>query len=308
MKSTKKTKKSHRKTGAFRRARRRARPAARAAAARVADDAARGAGDRCTFDELAARIGRDGASAQQRLQSAARSAAARRRDHSQPPRRVLPARARLPLIVGTVSGHRDGHGFVHAGRSLGARLPAAAPDARNHAWRPRRRARQRPGSSRPAAKASIVEVLERNTQRDRRPAVRRVRHQLRRAGQSAHRSSRARAARSPRRRARRPGRAGQAGRAAVAHRAAARPRHARARRARRAGHGNRDRDSFARSAVRVSARGGGRGREHSVTRSARPRSAGARICASCRWSRSTARMRAISTTRCAASQCAAAGG
>src|SRR5688500_17815166 len=110
MKLTKKTKKSHRKTGHSAGAQA-VREQSPAAAARVLTTL-REAGRPLTFDDLAARIGRDGKSAGQRLQSqleellhAGEIIRNRRGEY------IL--RERVPqLVVGTVSGHRDGHGFV----------------------------------------------------------------------------------------------------------------------------------------------------------------------------------------------------
>src|ERR1044071_8538262 len=109
MKSTKKTKKSQRNDGHS--------PGARAARSQSPPAAARvvmtlrEAGRPLDFEELAARMGRDGKAARRRLQEqldellhAAEIIRNRRDEYC--------LRERLPLVVGTVSGHRDGHGFV----------------------------------------------------------------------------------------------------------------------------------------------------------------------------------------------------
>jgi ribonuclease R len=109
MKSTKKTKKSKESgghSGPARSARSQSPPAASRVVATL-----REAGRPLNFDELAARIGRDGKAAGNRLQAEldellqAGEIIRNRRDE-------YCLRERLPLVVGTVSGHRDGHGFV----------------------------------------------------------------------------------------------------------------------------------------------------------------------------------------------------
>src|SRR5512138_815478 len=109
MKSTKKSKKSPRNGGHSAPARG---PRAQSppAAARVVATL-REAGRPLNFAELAGRIGGDGKSAQRRLQEQLEELLhtgeiiRNRRDE-------YCLRERLPLVVGTVSGHRDGHGFV----------------------------------------------------------------------------------------------------------------------------------------------------------------------------------------------------
>jgi ribonuclease R len=160
MKSTKKTKKSHRKTGHSAGAQA-ARDQSPAAAARVLTTL-REAGRPLTFDDLAARIGRDGKSAQHRLQSqleellhAGEIIRNRRGEY------IL--RERVPqLVVGTVSGHRDGHGFVLPDdRSAPVFLPPRQMLETMHGDRVAVRVSGQDNRGRP--QGALVEVLERNT-------------------------------------------------------------------------------------------------------------------------------------------------
>ena len=128
MKSTKKAKKSHQSGGHSR---------AQLAHAVAAPRRERASSRRCArqggrshFDELAARIGGDGKAARRRLQSRARRVAARRRDHPQSPRRILPARAPAARRRHRERASRRPR-LRAAGRSLRAGVPRAAPDARN---------------------------------------------------------------------------------------------------------------------------------------------------------------------------------
>jgi ribonuclease R len=160
MKSTKKTKKSHRKTGHSTGAQT-AREQSPAAAARVLTTL-REAGRPLTFDDLAARIGRDGKSAAQRLQSqleellhAGEIIRNRRGEY------IL--RERVPqLVVGTVSGHRDGHGFVLPDdRSAPVFLPPRQMLETMHGDRVAVRVSGQDNRGRP--QGALVEVIERNT-------------------------------------------------------------------------------------------------------------------------------------------------
>jgi ribonuclease R len=159
MKSTKKTKKSPRNGGHS--------PAARAASSQSPPAASRvvatlrEAGRPLNFDELAARIGRDGKSARRRLQEqldellhAAEIIRNRRDEYC--------LRERLPLVVGTVSGHRDGHGFVLPDdRSAPVFLAPRQMLETMHGDRVAVRLSGQDNRGRP--QGSIVEVLERNT-------------------------------------------------------------------------------------------------------------------------------------------------
>ena len=256
MKSTKKTKKSQRIGGHSPRRAQRARQSPPAASRVVAT--LREAGRPLNFDELAARIGRDGKAARRRLQEqldellhAAEIIRNRRDEYC--------LRERLPLVVGTVSGHRDGLGFVLPDdRSAPVFLAPRQMLETMHGDRVAVRISGQDNRGRP--QGAIVEVLERNT----REIVGRLYEE---SGISfvvpdnpriGHRVFVPRGHLGG-------ARAGQVvlvrpRRAADAHGAGARSRDPRARRARRAGHGDRDRDPFARSAVRVSARGSCRGR------------------------------------------------
>ena len=159
MKSTKKSKKSQRIAGHSPGA-----PAARSqsppAAARVVTTL-REAGRPLTFDELAARMGRDGKAARRRLQEqldellhAAEIIRNRRDEYC--------LRERLPLVVGTVSGHRDGHGFVLPDdRSAPVFLAPRQMQETMHGDRVAVRISGQDNRGRP--QGSIVEVIERNT-------------------------------------------------------------------------------------------------------------------------------------------------
>ena len=155
MKSTKKTKKPN-KSGAHS-----ARSQSPAAAGRVLN-ALREAGRPLTFDELAARIGRDGKAARRRLQSqldellhAGEMIRNRRGEYM--------LRERVPqLVVGTVSGHRDGHGFVLPDdRSAPVFLPPRQMLETMHGDRVAVRISGQDNRGRP--QGALVEVLERNT-------------------------------------------------------------------------------------------------------------------------------------------------
>lgn len=155
MKSTKKTKKSTHSTGA-RALRSQSPPAAANVVATL-----REAGRPLDFDELAQRIGRAGKSARQRLQAQldellqAGEIILNRRDE-------YCLRERLPLVVGTVSGHRDGHGFVLPDdRSAPVFLAPRQMLETLHGDRVAVRVSGQDNRGRP--QGSIVEVLERNT-------------------------------------------------------------------------------------------------------------------------------------------------
>ncbi|HKU15587.1 MAG TPA: ribonuclease R [Steroidobacteraceae bacterium] len=155
MKSTQKNRKSH-KTAHATGARSQSPPAA----ARVVG-ALREAGRPLTFDELAARMGRDGKAARRRLQSqldellhSAEIIRNRRDEYC--------LRERLPLVVGTVSGHRDGHGFLLPDdRSAPVFLPPRQMLETMHGDRVAVRISGQDNRGRP--QGAIVEVLERNT-------------------------------------------------------------------------------------------------------------------------------------------------
>jgi ribonuclease R len=159
MKSTKKSKKSHKNAGQAGGAHA-ARSQSPPAAARVIGTL-REAGRPLTFEELAARIGRDGKSAHSRLQAqleellhAAEIIRNRRGEYC--------LRERLPLTVGTVSGHRDGHGFVLPDdRSAPVFLPQRQMLETMHGDRVAVRISGQDHRGRP--QGAIVEVLERNT-------------------------------------------------------------------------------------------------------------------------------------------------
>jgi ribonuclease R len=159
MKSTKKTKKSQRIGGHS--------PAARAAHSQSPPAASpvvatlREAGRPLNFDELAARIGGDSKAARRRLQEqldellhAAEIIRNRRDEYC--------LRERLPLVVGTVSGHRDGHGFVLPDdRSAPVFLAPRQMLETMHGDRVAVRLSGQDNRGRP--QGAIVEVLERNT-------------------------------------------------------------------------------------------------------------------------------------------------
>ena len=158
------------------------------------------------------RIGRDGKAAQQRLQSQldellhTGEIIRNRRDE-------YCLRERVPLVVGTVSGHRDGHGFVLPDdRSAPMFLAPRQMLETMHGDRVAVRVSGQDNRGRP--QGAIVEVLERNT----REIVGRLYDE---SGISFVVPDNPRIGHRvfvPRghlgRRARRPGRAGQAGRAA----------------------------------------------------------------------------------------------
>jgi ribonuclease R len=155
MKSTKKAKKAH-KSGAHS-----ARSQSPAAEARVVNTL-REAGRPLTFDELAERMGRDGKAARRRLQSQIE-------ELLQPGeiirnrRGEYMLRERVPqLVVGTVSGHRDGHGFVLPDdRSAPVFLPPRQMLETMHGDRVAVRVSGQDNRGRP--QGALVEVLERNT-------------------------------------------------------------------------------------------------------------------------------------------------
>ena len=156
MKSTKKTKKTKHSAGAPE-----AHSQSPAAAARVLTTL-REAGRPLTFDELAERIGRDGKAARRRLHSqldellrAAEIIGNRRGEY------MLRERV-AQLVVGTVSGHRDGHGFVLPDdRSAPVFLPPRQMQETMHGDRVAVRVSGQDNRGRP--QGAIVEVLERNT-------------------------------------------------------------------------------------------------------------------------------------------------
>ena len=160
MKSTKKSKKAHKSAGHSAGAH--AAPSQSPAAAARVLTTLREAGRPLTFDELAARIGRDGKSAQRRLQSqleellhAGEMIRNRRGEYM--------LRERVPqLVVGTVSGHRDGHGFVLPDdRSAPVFLAPRQMLETMHGDRVAVRVSGQDNRGRP--QGAIVEVLERNT-------------------------------------------------------------------------------------------------------------------------------------------------
>src|SRR5687767_926120 len=155
MKSTKKTKKSTHSS-----APRGGRSQSPAAAATVVAKL-REAGRPLAFEELAQRMDRAGKSAHQRLQTQldellhAGEIILNRRDE-------YCLRERLPLIVGTVSGHRDGHGFVLPDdRTAPVFLPPRQMLETMHGDRVAVRISGEDQRGRP--QGAIVEVLERNT-------------------------------------------------------------------------------------------------------------------------------------------------
>jgi ribonuclease R len=156
MKSTKKTTKKAQKSGAHS-----ARSQAPAAEARVVNTL-REAGRPLTFDELAARIGGDGKATRRLLHSqldellqAGEIIRNRRGEYM--------LRERVPqLVVGTVSGHRDGHGFVLPDdRSAPVFLPPRQMLETMHGDRVAVRVSGQDNRGRP--QGALVEVLERNT-------------------------------------------------------------------------------------------------------------------------------------------------
>ena len=160
MKSTKKSKKAHKSAGHSAGAH--AAPSQSPAAASRVLTMLREAERPLTFDELAARIGRDGKSARGRLQSqleellhAGEMIRNRRGEYM--------LRERVPqLVVGTVSGHRDGHGFVLPDdRSAPVFLAPRQMLETMHGDRVAVRVSGQDNRGRP--QGSLVEVLERNT-------------------------------------------------------------------------------------------------------------------------------------------------
>ena len=159
MKSTKKAKKSPQR-GGHSAAAHAARSQSPPAAARVVTTL-REAGRPLEFEELAKRIGRDGKAARQRLQSQldellhTGEIIRNRRDE-------YCLRERLPLVVGTVTGHRDGHGFVLPDdRSAPVFLAPRQMLETMHGDRVAVRISGQDNRGRP--QGAIVEVLERNT-------------------------------------------------------------------------------------------------------------------------------------------------
>lgn len=139
----------------------------KAAQARVDRDtssispALREAGRPLTFEELAERIGKPGAAAQKRLATeleelmhAGEIIRNRRGEYC--------LRERLPLIVGTVSGHKDGHGvLLPDDRSAPIFLAPRQMLETMHGDRAAVRISGKDNRGRP--EGAIVEVLERNT-------------------------------------------------------------------------------------------------------------------------------------------------
>ena len=159
MKSTKKTKKS-KESGGHSGPARSARSPSPPPASRVVATL-REAGRPLNFDELAARIGGDGKAAGNRLQAQldellqAGEIIRNRRDE-------YCLRERLSLVVGTVSGHRDGHGFVLPDdRSAPVFLAPRQMLETMHGDRVAVRISGQDNRGRP--QGAIVEVLERNT-------------------------------------------------------------------------------------------------------------------------------------------------
>jgi ribonuclease R len=155
MKPSKKTKKSTQSTPS--RAMRLQQPPATATV--VA--ALREAGRPLTFDELAERIGKAGKAARQSLK-AELDAALHAGEIILNRRNEYCLRERLSVVVGTVSGHRDGHGFVLPDdRSAPVFLPPRQMLETMHGDRVAVRVSGQDHRGRP--QGAIVEVLERNT-------------------------------------------------------------------------------------------------------------------------------------------------
>jgi len=156
MKSTKKTTKKAHKSGA-----QTARSQSPAAEARVVNTL-REAGRPLTFDELAERMGRDGKAARRRLHSQL-DELLHAGEIIQNRRSEYMLRERVPqLVVGTVSGHRDGHGFVLPDdRSAPVFLPPRQMQETMHGDRVAVRVSGQDNRGRP--QGALVEVLERNT-------------------------------------------------------------------------------------------------------------------------------------------------
>lgn len=119
------------------------------------------AGRPLTFDELAERAGRNGASARKRLtkelEELLQSGAIIRNRRDE-----YCLRERLSLIVGTVSAHKDGHGFLQPeDRSAPIYLAPRQMSETMHGDRVAVRVSGTDHRGRP--EGSIVEVLERNT-------------------------------------------------------------------------------------------------------------------------------------------------
>jgi len=119
------------------------------------------AGRPLLFDELAVRVGAINSAARKRLQEQLESAL-QRGELVRNRREEYCLRARLPLIVGTVAGHRDGHGFVHPDdRSPPIMLPYRQMREVMHGDRVAMRISGQDHRGRP--EGSVVEVLERGT-------------------------------------------------------------------------------------------------------------------------------------------------
>ncbi len=117
----------------------------------------------------------------------ARGAVAVGRHHPQPARMSTALRERLSLIVGTVSAHKDGHGFLMPDdRSAPIYLAPRQMAEAMHGDRAAVRVSGTDHRGRP--EGSIVEVLERNTREIVGRLLRRIRYPFRRAGQSTHRA------------------------------------------------------------------------------------------------------------------------
>src|SRR4030095_4090605 len=121
----------------------------------------RAAGRPLNLDELAARTGMTGAAGHRRLgvdlESLLQSGEIIRNRRDE-----YCLRERLPLVVGTVSGHRDGHGFLLPDdRSAPIFLAPRQMLETMHGDRVAVRLSGQDNRGRP--QGSIVEVLERNT-------------------------------------------------------------------------------------------------------------------------------------------------
>ncbi|HEX7012323.1 MAG TPA: ribonuclease R [Steroidobacteraceae bacterium] len=156
MTSRKKTKKATRDKG--RRARTSEAPSAESHITRVL----REVGRPLTLEELAGRLGAEEPGAGERLQSEL-DALLHAGEIIRNRRNEYCLRERLPLVVGIVSGHRDGHGFLLPDdRSEPLFLPPRQMLEVMHGDRAAARISGRDSRGRP--QGSIVKVLERNTQ------------------------------------------------------------------------------------------------------------------------------------------------
>jgi ribonuclease R len=133
----------------------------RAAAASPIAESLREAGRPLTFDELAARMGKSSAAAFERL-SAQLEELMQSGEIIRNRRDEYCLRERLPLIVGTVSGHKDGHGFLLPDDRT-APIFLAPRQMLGTMHGDRAAVRISGKDNRGRQEGSIVEVLERNT-------------------------------------------------------------------------------------------------------------------------------------------------